>query len=220
MLLRAFAKINLDLRILGRRPDGYHELKTIFQAVDWCDEILIEPSSQFHFSAPGTPEDESNLVVRAVRSYESLSGIEAKVRIKVTKNIPVGRGLGGGSSDAAVTFIGLQRMYKRPLAFEQVPEVLRDLGSDAPFFAVGGRPARYGRGDHVYKLDDAADYWVLLVDPGVAIATKDAYSWLTLTDKSNNIEGFRDDTESGCAGEVWTNDFELPVFTRYPQLAA
>ena len=220
MLLRAFAKINLDLRILGRRPDGYHELKTIFQAIDWHDEILLEPAATFEFSAPGTPEDGSNLVVRAVRAYERLAGIEARVRIRVTKNIPVGRGLGGGSADAAVTIIGLQRMFKRALPFEEVPNVLRDLGSDVPFFALGGRAAGYGRGDEVYKLDDAADYWVLLVDPDVAIATKDAYSWLTLPDKSNNIEGFRDDTELDCAGDVWTNDFEGPIFARFPQLAA
>ena len=220
MLLRAFAKINLDLRVLGRRSDGYHELKTIFQAVDWHDEILVEPADRFEFSAPGTPEDETNLVVRAVRAYERLAGIKANVRITVKKNIPVGRGLGGGSSDAAVTVIGLQRMFKRALPFEEVPYVLRELGSDVPFFALGGRAAGYGRGDEVYKLDDAAEYWVLLVDPGIMIATREAYSWLTVPDKSNNIEGFRDDAELGCAGDVWTNDFEGPVFARYPQLAA
>jgi len=220
MRLRAFAKINLDLRVLGRRSDGYHELKTIFQAVDWYDEILVEPAERFEFSAPGTPEDETNLVVRAVRAYERLAGIKANVRITVKKNIPVGRGLGGGSSDAAVTVIGLQRMFKRALPFEEVPYVLRELGSDVPFFALGGRAAGHGRGDEVYKLDDAAEYWVLLVDPGIMIATKEAYSWLTVPDKSNNIEGFRDDAELGCAGDVWTNDFEGPVFARYPQLAA
>jgi 4-diphosphocytidyl-2-C-methyl-D-erythritol kinase len=220
MRLRAFAKINLDLRVLGRRSDGYHELKTIFQAVDWHDEILVEPADRFEFSAPGTPEDETNLVVRAVRAYERLAGIKANVRITVKKNIPVGRGLGGGSSDAAVTVIGLQRMFKRALPFEEVPYVLRELGSDVPFFALGGLAAGYGRGDEVYKLDDAAEYWVLLVDPGIMIVTKEAYSWLTVPDKSNNIEGFRDDAELGCAGDVWTNDFEGPVFARYPQLAA
>jgi len=219
MRLRAFAKINLDLRVLRRRSDGYHELKTIFQAIDWHDEILVEPADRFEFSAPGTPEDETNLVVRAVRAYERLAGIKANVRITVKKNIPVGRGLGGGSSDAAVTVIGLQRMFKRALPFEEVPCVLRELGSDVPFFALGGRAAGYGRGDEVYKLDDAAEYWVLLVDPGIMIATKEAYSWLTTPDKSNNIEGFRDDAELGCAGDVWTNDFEGPVFARYPQLA-
>src|SRR5689334_9274298 len=127
MLLRAFAKINLDLRILGRRTDGYHEIKTIFQAVDWFDEILLEPGNAFEFSAPGTPEDETNLIVRAVRAYERLADMKVNVRIQVRKNIPIGRGLGGGSSDAAVTFIGLQRMFKRPLAFDEVPQILRDL---------------------------------------------------------------------------------------------
>src|SRR5262249_1845572 len=133
MLLRAFAKINLDLRILGRRDDGYHEIKTIFQAVDWHDEILMERANHFEFSAPGQPEEETNLVVRAVRAYEQLAGLTANVRIHLKKNIPMGRGLGGGSSDAAVTFIGLQRLFKQNLPFERVPEVLRDLGSDVPF---------------------------------------------------------------------------------------
>ncbi|PYS40158.1 MAG: 4-(cytidine 5'-diphospho)-2-C-methyl-D-erythritol kinase [Acidobacteria bacterium] len=213
MLLRAFAKINLDLRVLGRRADGYHDIKTIFQAVEWCDEILLEPASRFEFSAPGTPEDETNLVVRAVRAYERLAGIIANVRIRVKKNIPIGRGLGGGSSDAAVTFIGLQRMFKRPLPFEQVPQVLRELGSDVPFFALGGRAAGYGRGD------DATDYWVLLVDSGVVIPTAEAYSWLTVPDKTNSIEGFCAEAGSDCSGDVWTNDFEGPVFARYPELA-
>ena len=87
MLLRAFAKINLDLRVLGRRDDGYHELRTIFQAIDWYDEILIEPAKRFEFSAPGTPEDETNLVVRAVRAYERLAGITANVRVQDRKSV-------------------------------------------------------------------------------------------------------------------------------------
>src|SRR5947199_10020132 len=133
MLLRAFAKINLDLRILGRREDGYHEVRTVLQTIDWFDEIHLDPSDRFQFSAPGTPEDETNLVVRAVRAYERLAGITANVRIHVTKNIPAGRGLGGGSADAAVTFIGLQRLYKRSLPFDEIPQVLRVLGYDVQF---------------------------------------------------------------------------------------
>ena len=219
MLLRAFAKINLDLRVLGRRDDGYHEIKTIFQAVDWYDEIVMESAAKFEFSAPGTPEDDTNLVVRAVRAYEKLSGMPANVRIQLKKNIPVGRGLGGGSADAAVTFIGLQRLFKRALPFEHVPEVLRELGSDVPFFALGGRAAGVGRGDDVYKLDDATDYWVLLVDPGIVIPTVEAYSWLNFPAQSNTIESFGGETAAECSGDVWTNDFEGPVFARYPELA-
>jgi len=219
MLLRAFAKINLDLRILGRRDDGYHEVRTIFQAIDWYDQIVIEPAKQFEFSAPGTPEDETNLVVRAVRAYERMAGITANVKIQVTKNVPMGRGLGGGSADAAVTFIGLQRMYKRSLPFEEIPQVLRNLGSDVPFFTLGGRASGLGRGDEVYKLEDSTDYWLLIVDPGIMIRSGEAYSWLTLPDKSPIIESFCATSGSGYEDDVWTNDFEEPVFQRYPELA-
>ena len=220
MLLRAFAKINLDLRILGRRHDGYHEVRTIFQAIDWWDEIVLEPAARFEFSSPGTPEDETNLIVRAVRAYERLAGITANVRIRVMKNIPIGRGLGGGSADAAVTFIGLQRMYKRSLLFDEIPQVLRNLGSDVPFFTLGGRAAGTGRGDEVYKLDDSVDYWLLVVDAGVVIPTAEAYSWLTLPDKFHTIESFCAAGDSAWEPDVWTNDFEGPVFQRYPELAA
>jgi len=210
MLLRAFAKINLDLRILGRRKDGYHEVQTILQTIDWWDEIHLEPAARFHFSGPGTPEDETNLVVRAVRAYERVSGAEAPVEIRLTKNIPAGRGLGGGSSDAAVTMMGLQRLFKRALEPADVFRELRQLGSDVPFFTIGGKAEGTGRGDEVGRLDDETGYWLVLVDPALSISTAEAYSWLTVSSRSNTIEGFR--------GQ-WVNDFEGPVFKRYPELA-
>ena|SRR5688572_24902622 len=219
MLLRAFAKINLDLRILGRRDDGYHEIRTIMQTIDWADDIHIEPASRFEFAAIGAPEDDTNLVVRAVRAYERVSGIEANVRIQLVKNIPVGRGLGGGSADAAVTFVGLQRIFKRLLDRDQVFEALRGLGSDVPFFAIGGQAAAFGRGDEVVGLDEFTDSWLVLVDSGIEIATREAYSWLTVFDKFNSIEGFREEEVSGCESDHPRNDFEVPVFERYPELA-
>jgi 4-diphosphocytidyl-2-C-methyl-D-erythritol kinase len=210
MLLRAFAKINLDLRILGRRDDGYHEIQTILQTIDWYDEIHVSRAERFQFSGPGTPADETNLVVRAVRAYERLSRSPVPVHIRLVKNIPAGRGLGGGSSDAAVTVMGLQRMFKRALDPDEVFQELRRLGSDVPFFTIGGKAEATGRGDDVGRLDDETDYWLVLVDPGVGISTAEAYSWLTVPDRSNNIEGFR---------PQWGNDFEAPVFKRYPELA-
>jgi len=217
MLLRAFAKINLDLRILGRRDDGFHEVKTILQAIDWWDEIRMERSERFEFSASGAPQDETNLVVRAVRAYEQMTGAPVSVSIQLRKDLPIGRGLGGGSADAAATFIGLQRLFKRAITTEGVTQALRSLGSDVPFFAVGGRAAGFGRGDEVYKLEDPGDYWLVLVDPGVMIPTAEAYSWLTVPDKFNRIEGFHDPGGPGCGSE--TNDFEAPVFARYPEMA-
>jgi 4-diphosphocytidyl-2-C-methyl-D-erythritol kinase len=210
MLLRAFAKINLDLRILGRRDDGYHEVRTILQTIDWYDEIHISRADRFHFSGAGTPEDDTNLVVRAVRAYERVSNAPAPVQIRLVKNIPIGRGLGGGSSDAATTFMGLQRFFKRALDPDEVFQELRNLGSDVPFFTIGGKAEGTGRGDQVGRLDDETNYWLVLVDPGVNIPTTEAYSWLTVPDKSNTIEGFR--AHLG-------NDFEAPVFKRYPELA-
>ena len=210
MLLRAFAKINLDLRILGRRDDGYHEVQTILQTIDWWDEIHLEPAGHLHFSGPGTPEDETNLIVRAVRAYERITGAAAPVEIRLVKNIPVGRGLGGGSSDAAVTMMGLQRLFKRALEREQVFQELRQLGSDVPFFTIGGMAEGRGRGDDLGRLDDETGYWLVVVDPGVHVATAEAYSWLTVSTKTNTIEGFR---------AQWGNDFEAPVFERYPELA-
>lgn len=210
MLLRAFAKINLDLRILGRRDDGYHEVQTILQTIDWWDEIHLNRADRFQFSGPGTPEDETNLVVRAVRAYERVSHAPAPVQIRLVKNIPVGRGLGGGSADAAVAFIGLQRLFKRALDPGEVFQELRQLGSDVPFFTIGGKAEGTGRGDEVGRLDDETGYWLVLADSGVNISTAEAYSWLTVSSKSNTIEGFR---------AHWANDFEAPVFKRYPELA-
>jgi 4-diphosphocytidyl-2-C-methyl-D-erythritol kinase len=216
MRLRAFAKINLDLRILGKRPDGFHELRTVFQAIDWFDEIEIEGSDSFAFSATEGPQDETNLVVRAVRLFEEKLRRVAKVTVRLTKNVPSGAGLGGGSSDAATMLLALQRLYG-----DRVPsDSLSTLGSDVAFFSVGGRALGTGRGDHIQPLDDDTGYWLVLVNPGFSIATAQAYSWLTGGDKSNKIEGFCSQSVSDSGSAEERNDFEVPVFARYPQLQA
>ena len=217
MLLRAFAKINLDLRILGKRADGFHEVHTVLQTIDWFDELEITPSREFTFHASHGPQDESNLVVRAVRAFEAGSGIDVKVRIELKKSIPSGAGLGGGSSDAAVAFLGLQRLYGVTLA----PDCLRLLGADVPFFIYGGRCVGRGRGDQVELLPDdpeGSGCDLVLVEPGVTVSTAEAYSWLTLPDKSNTIEGFRAQFVPDREYVQAKNDFEGPVFARYPEL--
>jgi 4-diphosphocytidyl-2-C-methyl-D-erythritol kinase len=145
--------------------------------------------------------------------------VSANVRIRLVKNIPIGRGLGGGSADAAVTFIGLQRIFKKLLDRDQVLEALRGLGSDVPFFAVGGQAAAFGRGDEVVGLDEFSDSWLVLVDPGLDISTHEAYSWLTVYGKSPSIEGFHREEVPGCESDQPRNDFEGPVFERFPELS-
>ncbi len=213
MLLRAFAKINLDLRILGKRADGFHEVRTVFQSIDWFDEIIIEPAGRFEFSATAGPEDETNLVVKAVRLFER-SGRRANVRIALHKNVPSGAGLGGGSSDAMAAFIGLSRFFGVETRFD----LARSLGSDVYFFAYGGRALGTGRGDEIQPLQDETDYWLVLVNPSVFISTAEAYSWLTVPYKTNSIEGFCAQFVPGSEPAELKNDFEMPVFARHPQL--
>ena len=220
---RAFAKVNLDLRIVGRRGDGYHEIRTILQAIDLNDEIHVSPSKSFSFTATEGPRNEENLVVRAVRAFEAETSITVSLRLDLDKRIPSGGGLGGGSADAAATLMGLSRWYGVQLPGERLHQLLAGLGSDVPFFALGGRALGIGRGERLFPLPDDADYRLLLVDPGLSIPTTEAYSWLTLSGESNNIfcfcarfvppqgsvEPFRD---------FLLNDFEMPLFRRYPEL--
>jgi len=222
MLLRAFAKINLDLKILGRRTDVYREIRTILQTIDWYDEIRIEPADTFQFVSAGLPlepaNDASNLVVRAVREFERATGVTVHAHVELVKNIPAGAGLGGGSADAAVTFMGLQQMYGNMLSSTKFLTSLRSLGSDVPFFAVGGRALGTGRGDEVVPQDDEANYWLVVVHPPLHISTVEAYSWLTVSGESNTIKGFYNPSAPGREVDLPGNDFESAVFEHHPVL--
>jgi 4-diphosphocytidyl-2-C-methyl-D-erythritol kinase len=224
MLLRAFAKINLDLRILGRRPDGYHEIRTILQTIDWFDEIRIEPSDRFEFVCRGNPLENAdgarNLVVRAVREFEKVTGQAVHAHIELTKNVPAGAGLGGGSADAAVTILGLEKLCDRKLTPEERFLCMRSLGSDVPFFAVGGRATGTGRGDEVTpEPDEESDsFWLVVVFSGLLISTVEAYSWLTVSGESNTIEGFYAQVNPGSVAGLPVNDFESAVFDHHPLL--
>jgi 4-diphosphocytidyl-2-C-methyl-D-erythritol kinase len=221
MLLRAFAKINLDLRILGRRPDGFHEVRTLLQTIDWADEISIEPADRFEFTAHGVEGGDTNLVVRAVRQYEALTAKTAQVRIELFKHIPAGAGLGGGSADAAVTLMALERFCGQDLAPAGREHALRSLGSDVPFFAWGGKAVGVGRGDQILPIEDADSdfsFALIVITSDIVVSTAEAYSWLTVSDKSNSIVGFCADSFSGRQPAEQGNDFESAVFAHHPRL--
>jgi 4-diphosphocytidyl-2-C-methyl-D-erythritol kinase len=222
MQLRAFAKINLDLRVLGKRDDGYHEIRTILQTIDWADEIVIDAAERFEFVAHGVSNGEDNLVVKAVRAFENLTGETVLARIELTKHVPMGAGLGGGSADAAVTLLGLQKFFHREIPEAEVFEALGRLGSDVPFFAIGGRALGTGRGNQITPLADEANvprYGLLLVHPGISISTPEAYSWLTVSDKPSSIRGFCAQSVSDSGEHEPRNDFESVVFARHPLLS-
>lgn len=219
MQLRASAKINLDLRVLGKRDDGYHEVRTILQTIDWFDEIDIEAADRFEFVARGMDPGEDNLVVKAVREFEKLTGEKVTARIELTKHVPMGAGLGGGSSDAAATLLGLQKFLGREIPEKEFLEALGRLGSDVPFFATGGRARGTGRGNEITSMDDEGGYGLLVVHPGISISTVDAYSWLTVSDKPRTIRGFCAQSVSGSGEDEPRNDFERVVFARHPLLS-
>ena len=226
MRLPAFAKINLCLHVLGKRPDGYHELRTIFQAISLHDTLELSLTSQpgifLETDDPSLTAGPENLVYRAIDAVASEIGIRGGVRARLEKKIPVARGLGGGSSDAAATIIGMLRLTKKKLPLPRLMEIAAGLGADVPFFLFGGRALAVNRGDEIYPLPDAPRRTIVVVSPkDIGVSTKDAYQWLsaelTRLSKPNRIWGFCalcwSRQESGIS-----NDFEGPVFSRHPRL--
>ena len=221
----AFAKINLCLHVVGKRPDNYHELRTIFQTISLHDTLEVskvsEPGIFLETDNADLSASPDNLVHRAIDAIGCEIGFRGGIRARLEKRIPVARGLGGGSSDAAAALIGMLRLAKVELPLPRLMEIAASLGADVPFFLFGGRALAVNRGDEIYPLDDMPRRTIVVVSPkGIGVATKDAYEWLapelTRLSKPNRIWGF-------CAlcwsrQETLSNDFEGPVFGRHPRL--
>jgi 4-diphosphocytidyl-2-C-methyl-D-erythritol kinase len=237
----ALAKINLRLEVIGKRADGYHELRTIFQAISLQDEIRLKSTRQPGITLKVLGNDslstepvEKNLVYRAVNSLRQELEPAGGVAIELRKKIPAGRGLGGGSSDAAAALIGYLRLVKKQLPRERLFELAAALGADVPFFLDGGRALGIGKGDEIYPLSDVPEVSLLVVSPrAIHVPTPDAYRWLNspqlhpqqsnapqLTNSAGNPKLYR-----FCAlawslqGSPLLNDFEEAVFRQHPRLA-
>lgn len=227
--LRAFAKINLGLRILDKRPDGYHEIRTIYQTVTLHDRLEIKlggAGSQVLVACddPQVPDGHRNLVYRACRLWRRLRNFSGRMEVRLEKRIPIGSGLGGASSDAAVTILGLERLTGDRLDLASRAKLAARLGSDVPLFLLGGRVLGVGRGEEVYPLRDLPPRHCLIVFPGVSISTSDAYraASLRLTKHRTTSSIFNFGAWPQFSLEVWgsaQNDFEEVVFARWPELA-
>lgn len=226
--LTAPAKLNLYLKVLFRRPDGYHELRTLFQTVELADRLVLEPREDgrilLECDRPGIPTDGTNLCVRAAEALKEATGTTSGVRIRLYKNIPDQAGLGGGSSDAAATLAGLDRLWKTGVGREALAELGRGLGADVPFFLAGGTALGIGRGDEIVPLPDLPPFPVVLTFPGVVVSTPWAYGQLNLlltnSDATTNIprlRGFSPDSDTLL--QMAENDFETVVFKEYPELS-
>jgi 4-diphosphocytidyl-2-C-methyl-D-erythritol kinase len=228
----AFAKINLRLDVLGKREDGFHELRTIFQTISLHDELRLRASRRdgialsIQGNQPLSAEPvEKNLVYRAVDALRRELRIRGGVEIQLKKTIPAGRGLGGGSSDAAAALQGYLRLTKKKLAPARLLGIAASLGADVPFFLWGGRALGVNKGDEIYPLPDIAKHHVLVVSPpDIHVPTPDAYRWLNAKALRLTKPAANPKLWEFCAlcwsaqGSGLSNDFEEPVFRRHPRL--
>src|ERR1700736_3115246 len=228
----AFAKVNLRLDILGKRPDTYHELRTIFQTISLHDELRLRASktSEICLTIQGNESlslepVRKNLVYAAVDALRRDLHIRSGVEIDLRKTIPAGRGLGGGSSDAAAALRGYLHLTKRVIPDHRLMEIAAALGADVPFFLFGGCALGIGRGDEIYPLPDISKRVLLIVSPrDIHVPTPDAYRWVkarALTKTAGTPKLFTFCSLCWSAqGSGLSNDFEPPVFRRHPRLAA
>jgi 4-diphosphocytidyl-2-C-methyl-D-erythritol kinase len=218
LILEAPAKLNLSLRILGKREDGFHEIDSLMVILPGlCDQIEFREAEEFAFQCddPSVPSDEQNLVVKAVRAYESAIGGLCKLQISLRKKIPHGAGLAGGSSDAATTLLGLNRLHDFRLNVDALHRLAASLGSDIPFFLTEGASRCTGRGEKVEAVPPPPFLRILLLKPAFAVATPDAYQrW----EDSLEIPGIFYGPQNH-AGINFVNDLERPVFAKHRFLA-
>jgi len=223
--VRALAKINLDLRVIAKRPDGYHELRTVFQTVSLADtlEVAFTPGRKTAVMLDDELHIADNLVERAARQVLEATNAKGQLSMRLSKRIPMGAGLGGGSSDAAAVLLTLPVLTGRPVAIDRLREIGEQLGSDVPFFLLGGRAVGIGRGTELFPLPDHPAIPALLVAPGVHVSTPEAYrrlsARLTTELQRNKIFSFQSQSWDVSSGAPPANDFEAVVFEQHPELA-
>jgi 4-diphosphocytidyl-2-C-methyl-D-erythritol kinase len=215
---QAPAKLNLSLQILHARPDGFHEIDTLMVKLPGlADSLHFTPAAEFSFTCDDAdiPADERNLVVKAVRAYETATSSACRTHIALEKRIPHGAGLGGGSSDTATTLLALNQLHHQPLKTADLQAIAASIGSDVPFFLGSGAARCKGRGELIEAIASPPALPVLLLKPGFNVATPDAYQrWKT----SFELPGIRYATQQ-IAGIHFINDLERPVFEKHRFLA-
>jgi len=205
------AKINLRLKVLGKRADGYHEVDTILQSMDLCDEVTIALSNEdlrLH-APPHLPSGEGNLCYQAAQAFFARLGRVPGATLWLTKRIPVQAGLGGGSSNAAAVLLGLNQLHHNPLSTEELGLLAARLGSDVPFFLAGGTARARGRGEQLEALPDARQWWLRIIKPYAGLSTAEVYAaWRPHTG-----------TREVCGDDGYYNDLEQAAQELLPPLA-
>jgi 4-diphosphocytidyl-2-C-methyl-D-erythritol kinase len=216
MQVLAPAKINLSLKILGRRNDGFHEIDTLIAPISLYDEIRIDKGRlgkgiEFRCDDPSVPQGGDNLAIRAAKAFFEAAKIDPAVSIELKKKIPHGAGLGGGSSDAASVLLALNKLFDVKLSREALAEMAAPIGSDVPFFIFQSAARCEGRGEIVTPVKLQRQFSILLLKPAFAVSTAWAYSrW----QHSREIPGIRYEAQE-FGGQTFANDLERPVFEKF-----
>ena len=220
MRVLAPAKINLSLKILGRRNDGFHELDTLIAPISLYDEIRLDKGRlgkgiEFRCDDSSVPQGDDNLIVRAAKTFFEATEIEPAVSIELQKKIPHGAGLGGGSSDAASVLLALNELFDAKLSPEVLAEMAAPIGSDVPFFVFQSAAVCKGHGEVVTPIKLKRKFSILLLKPAFAVSTAWAYArW----QGSREIPGIRYEAQE-FADQTFVNDLERPVFEKFVFLA-
>jgi 4-diphosphocytidyl-2-C-methyl-D-erythritol kinase len=230
--LPSFAKINLSLRVLGKRPDGYHALRTILQTISLHDDLHFELCGNTGITLtcndPHIPTDEGNLVVRAAYALKERHSVDTGARIRLRKKIPVKAGLGGGSSNAAIALLALAHLWQIPATTSELFEIAERLGADVPFFLAGGTALGEGIGTTLSPLPSGPNQHLIIVTPNANISTADAYTALNsaalttsrlehILSSSPRGPNFQDSTPGLLYNDL-NNDFESVIFDIEPEI--
>src|SRR5215475_3180356 len=220
MQVLAPAKINLSLKIFGRRNDGFHELDTLIAPISLYDEISVDKvrpgeGIEFRCNDPSIPQSDDNLAVRAAKAFFEITKIDPAVFIELKKKIPQGAGLGGGSSDAASVLLALNQVFEAKLSREALGKMAEGIGSDVPFFLFQSAALCKGHGEMVTPIKLKRKFSILLLKPAFAVSTGWAYSrW----QDSREIPGIRYEAQE-FSDQIFVNDLERPVFEKFVFLA-
>lgn len=219
MKILAPAKINIGLRVVRRRSDSYHDIQTVLYPIHLADELEIEKAVKHEFYSNIKLEHDANLCLKALDFFCERTGINAEVKMVLRKHIPIGSGLGGGSSDAAAVILALQEIYGKPLSGIEVLNIAEQLGSDVPFFIKKIPAYATGKGEVLEQLRYRVSVYILTVTPDVSVPTPLAYSLVAPTGQresslQESILGLGDDFASYKG--VIVNDFEPTIFERFP----
>jgi len=222
MIVNSYAKVNIGLHILNKREDNFHNIITIFQEIDFCDQISVEKSDDFIFqSSVEWLDNRNNTCVKAFEIIKENFPHISNVKIALKKNIPTNAGLGGGSSNGTIVLKTLNELFCLEISKEKLIEFSSKISSDSPFFVEGGLQVGQGRGEELLPIKDALnEQYILLVLPDIKINTKDAYKKCLLKGKTNIkfAEMLNELKNNNLSSELFYNDFEGYVFTTHPEI--